>query len=287
MALNNLDWNDIWTEMMQANQKNDHEKRGDCANLWDSRENAERFWERSRKNKARVEKTLNELPLDPNYSVLDVGAGPGSLAIPLAERVSHVTAVEPGKGMLEILQENIDQYGLDNISCVNKCWEDLDVDNDLKGLHDIVIASFSLGMPDIRKAIEKMQAASSKYVCLYWFAGETPWDAHSRKLWPLLYGKEYIPSPRCDVLYNVLYNMGIYPDMHVFPLEYNNSFSSMDEAVDFFKSRYTIDNQQQEEIIRNYLEEVLEKQGDHLVESGHTTRVKLWWQLQTEEQKSR
>lgn len=278
MKTNSIDWNEVWKKMMQANRKADNKNRGDCANLWDSRENAERFWKRSCENRDRVEKTLDELPLTPDYRLLDIGAGPGSLAIPLSERVSHVTAVEPGRGMLEILQENIDREGVENIDCVNKRWEDVDVETDLKGPYDIVIASFSLGMPDIKEAIGKMQDVSSKYVCLYWFAGETPWDDHSYKLWPILYGKNYTPSPRCDILYNVLYSMGIYPHMHVFPLGYNNSFSSMDEAFDFFKSRYSIETEQQEKIIRDYLENILENQDNRFVENGQSTRVKLWWE---------
>jgi 16S rRNA A1518/A1519 N6-dimethyltransferase RsmA/KsgA/DIM1 with predicted DNA glycosylase/AP lyase activity len=37
--------------------------------------------------------------------VPDIGAGPGTLAIPLAPRVKEITAVEPGAGMVSILQE--------------------------------------------------------------------------------------------------------------------------------------------------------------------------------------
>ncbi len=264
--------------MMQANRRADHQDRGNCATLWDSRENAERFWKRSQENKRRIEKTLNELPLKEDSRVLDIGAGPGSLAIPLSERVAHVTAVEPGKGMMELLQENISNFGISNIGCVNKRWEDLNVKEDLEGPYDVVIASFSLGMPDIRSAIEKMQMASSGHICLYWFAGETPWEEHSTNLWPAMYGKEYTPGPKCDVLYNLLYSMGIYPDMHVFPIEYTNSFCSIDEALDYFRSRYTIDTEQQEMVLRNYLEETLEPQDGQFVDCGHSTRVKIWWE---------
>lgn len=263
--------------MMQANRNEDHKDRGDCAKQWNSRKNAERFWKKSQENKGRIEKTLNELPLSKDSRVLDIGAGPGNLTIPLSEKVAHVTAVEPGRGMIELLRDNIKQYGIDNIDCVNKRWEDLDVEKDLNGPYDIVIASFSLGMLNIKEAIEKMQIASSGHICLYWFAGDTPWDIHSCNLWPALYGKDFTSGPRCDVLYNVLYNMGIYPDIHVFPLEYNNSFSSMDEAVDYFKSSYTINTEQQETMLREYLEETLEKQDEQLVDHGHSTRVKIWW----------
>lgn len=277
MKNKSIDWNMVWMEMMQANRKADHQDRGNCATLWDSRENAERFWKRSQDNRERIEKTLNELPLTKDSRVLDIGAGPGSLAIPLSERVGHVTAVEPGKGMMELLQENISNSGIGNIGCVNKRWEDLDVEKDLEGPYDVVIASFSLGMPDIRDAIEKMQHVCSGHINLYWFAGETPWEEHSTNLWPAMYGKEYSPGPKCNVLYNLLYSMGIYPDMHVFPLEFVNSFGSMDEAFDYFSSRYTIDTEQQEAVLRNYLKDTLEEQDGQFVDRGHSTRVKVWW----------
>jgi SAM-dependent methyltransferase len=276
MNENTIAWNDIWKELMDGHQSSDH--KGSGTSLWDSKENAERFWKRSQENRERVGKTINELPITADSRILDIGAGPGSLAIPLTERVSHVTAVEPAKGMIDVLQENIKTYGIDNISCVNKRWEDLDVENDLDGPYDVVIASYSLGMPDIQDAIRKMEAASSKYICLYWFAGESPWEYHSRILHPALYGKEYVAGPKCDVLYNVLYNMGIYPDMHVFPLEYTNRFSSIDEAVDEFRSRYEIDTQQQETILRDYLQSLLEKEDELLVNRGFSTRVKIFWE---------
>ncbi len=60
---------------------------------------------------------------------------------------------------------------------------------------------------------------SSGYVYLYWFEGDASWDIHSRNLWPMLHGCRYIQGPKADILYNVLYNMGIYPNVKVFPFE--------------------------------------------------------------------
>jgi precorrin-6B methylase 2 len=60
------------------------------------------------------------MALTPESRVLDIGAGPGSLAIPLAEMVAHVTAVEPAEGMMEILKQNMETYGTRNIDCVYK-----------------------------------------------------------------------------------------------------------------------------------------------------------------------
>ncbi len=275
MEQGKIDWNDVWKELMAGQQISDSE--GNNA-LWNKKDNAERFWKRSQGNSKITEKTLSELPLTPQSRVLDIGAGPGRLAIPIAEQVAHVTAVEPAEGMKDLLLENVAKQGISNINCVSKRWEDIDVANDLESTYDLVIASFSLGMPGIREAILKMEQASSKHVYLYWFAGGTPWEEHSVNLWPKLYGKSYVCGPKCDVLYNVLYDMGIYPDMRVFPLEYINQFSSMDEAMDFFRSRYVIETQEQESILLNYLGNMLVQENGQFVERGISIRVRICWE---------
>jgi 16S rRNA G527 N7-methylase RsmG len=213
-----IDWNEIWKDTLEKQLRSN--RNVDCSTIWYGKENARRFWRMFQDDKARAmtEKRIEGMKLSPDSRVLDIGAGPGTLAIPIAQRVAHVTAVEPSEGMVSVMRDNIDEYGLENVECVHKDWEAVDVESDLSAPYDVVFASYSLGMKDIRASVQKMLDASSKYVYLYWFAGETSWDMHSRKLWPLLHGREYQPAPKCDVLYNVLYDMGIYPNVSVFSL---------------------------------------------------------------------
>lgn len=58
-------------------------------------------------------------------TVIDVGAGTGFLAIPLAEMGFHVTAVEPAGAMLEIFREKIEGADLP-IDFQQATWEDFD-----------------------------------------------------------------------------------------------------------------------------------------------------------------
>ncbi|WP_135612701.1 class I SAM-dependent methyltransferase [Methanococcoides sp. AM1] len=277
MNENTIDWNEIWKN--QTLKQVESHCVVDCASIWEEKKNAKRFWEMSLANGGeRIEKTISGISISPDSKVLDVGAGPGTLAVPLAERVVHVTAVEPSEGMMNVLQDNISEYETDNITCVQKRWEDVNVEVDLEAPYDVVIASFSLGMPDIRESIQKMIDASSRYVYLYWFAGEPSWDIHYRTLWPSLHDSDYHPGPKCDVLYNVLYQMGIYPHAEVFPLEHVNRFHSVDEAVEYSRSHYKITTDRQESVLRDYLEEVLEKDNDSLIMRGSTNRVKMWWE---------
>ncbi len=276
MIIENIDWNDVWTIRTK-----DHLECGnktECASIWEEKEAAKKFWQMSQRDgQKRARETIKSLNLTPDSRVLDIGAGPGSLAIPISEQVAHVTAVEPSTGMLEVLQENIDEFGSNNITCVKKLWEDIDVEKDLDGPYDVIIASFSLGMPDIRKAIEDMQAVSSGYIYLYWFAGETSWNLHSKKIWPKLHGREYCSMPKCNILYNVLYGMGIYPNMSTFKLGRIERYASIYEAVDDLSSHFSVSTEEHRSILAEYLESTLEKDGDGYLYDATSTRVKIWW----------
>lgn len=273
-----IDWNEIWKNTLEKQLKSN--RNVDCSTIWYSKENARRFWRMFQDDKARAitEKRIEGMKLSPESRVLDIGAGPGTLAIPIAQRVAHVTAVEPSEGMVSVMRENIDEYGLENVECVHKDWEAVDIESDLSAPYDVVFASYSLGMKDIRTSVQKMLDASSKYVYLYWFAGETSWDMHSRKLWPLLHGREYQPAPKCDVLYNVLYDMEIYPNVSVFPFEHVHRYATLDEAVEDFKSYYNASSDTQAAILRDYFEGVLEEDNGALIQRGWSTRVKMWWE---------
>jgi ubiquinone/menaquinone biosynthesis C-methylase UbiE len=216
--------------------------------------------------------------ITPDSRVLDIGAGPGTLAIPFAGKAAHVTAVEPAEGMCSVMREKMAEFGVGNISIVQKRWEDVNVDADLQPPYDVVIASFSLGMPDIRAAIEKMIQTSSKYIYLYHFAGPTSWDRQWQELWQKLHGRAYQPGPKSDVLYNVLYQMGIYPSVSAFRLEHNQPYASLDEAVTALAPQAQAESEDQKAVLREYLRGVLREKNGALVLPGSSIRVKMWWE---------
>ncbi len=275
-----IDWNKVWKDTLEKQLALN--RNVDCSSIWHGEKNARQFWRMFQDDKARAvtEKRIKDLKLSPDSRVLDIGSGPGTLAIPIARQVAHVTAVEPSDGMMNVMQENIKEYGIENIDTVHKDWEAVDVRSDLSAPYDVVFASYSLGMKDIRASIRKMMDASSKYIYLYWFAGETSWDIHSRKLWPSLHGCEYQPAPKCNVLYNVLYDMEIYPNVSVFPFEHIHRYANFEEAVEDFKSYYNVTSDSQETVLRDYLEGILEPDNGNLIQrGGWSTRVKMWWEI--------
>ncbi len=144
--LKDIDWNEIWAKQMERNRESSPGR--DCARIWESRDRALRFWDMCRQERSRIDRAVWEMDLSPQSRVLDIGAGPGTLAIPMAQKAAWVTAVEPAKGMVCVLREKMAEFGTSNINVVQKRWEEVDVQADLQPPYDVVIASFSLGMQD-------------------------------------------------------------------------------------------------------------------------------------------
>lgn len=277
MTYRDIDWNTVWKDLYEKNAE--CRGSGECASIWESREKALDFLNQSQENPERIQHIIDGLPIRVESAVLDIGAGPGTLAVPLAGRVARVTAVEPAAGMVEVMEEYAAEEGVSNLRIVQKRWEEIDPATDLGGPYDLIVASYSLGMPDIRAAVEAMCEASSGWVYLFWFAGTTAWEQAMVDLWPRLHGREYHRGPKADVLFNVLYSMGICPNMETVRMEHVRRFPDIEAAVDEFREQYRITSPAQEGILREYLAATLSENGDGFQHSGMMTRVKIWWEV--------
>lgn len=270
------DWNEIWKQR-QALQESSKIS-GDATHNWNKRENAERYDANARSEyDDRVKMTLAALPVTSNSRVLDIGAGPGTLAIPLAPRVREVTAVEPGAGMVEVLRKHADREGIRNITCVQKLWEDVDPSTDLAAPYDIVVASLSLTMHDIRSALQQMDAVSSGSVHLFWFVDMPFWERISADLQEPLHGRPSYPGPKADCLFGVLYQMGIYPDVTMLPMAKEYRFRSRDEMLTFFQKRFGAETVEQIRIVDEYVSPLIRQQGNDVVISGDSTFAHVQW----------
>lgn len=154
--------------------------------------------------------------LQPGFRVLDIGAGPGSFALPLAARVRRVTALEPAAGMAEILRRRIKQRALRNLDVDQRAWGQVELEREgWAGAFDLVFASMSPGV-DGPEALERMNRASRGFCFLGGWSGAQwgRWGQARSELWPLLFGEPQGQYPH-DLLYafGLLYARGFRPEL--------------------------------------------------------------------------
>ncbi|MBP2146831.1 SAM-dependent methyltransferase [Methanofollis sp. W23] len=272
MGMGNLDWNQIWKDQVRENRSVPGFKSG--TDLWKKKKVAEEY----RAPAERVKTTLALLPLGPTLSVLDIGAGPGTLAIPLAGQVRSITAVEPAAGMASVIREKTDVGACRNLRVVQERWEDVVPACDLDGPYDLVLASFSLGMEDLAGALEKMDAVSSGSVHLFWFADVPGWERHYLEIWPSLHAAQYRPVPKADVVFNLLWQRGKHPDLVQMPLVQEEWFRDLDEAFFHYAPKFGVADVRQEGVLRTALERWLVREGEMLVMRERSHAAHIWWE---------
>lgn len=194
-----------WDEQMTAWQECQARTGRRWLSDWESEQAARRYWELVwRYQPERLRLLISKLGPVAGKRILDIGSGPGVLAIPLAEAGAAVTAVEPSAAMLRFLREMASARKSPEIYCHVRRWEDLDPARDLNGNQpfDIVLASLSLLMVGLRECLLKMRQVCSPdgQVFLLWTRGQNQWTDELRWLYPELYGFDYVPKPGADLL---------------------------------------------------------------------------------------
>ncbi|ACL15401.1 class I SAM-dependent methyltransferase [Methanosphaerula palustris] len=270
------DWNQVWQRSQQRYDATPSYH--DSVHLWGEKKNAARYDLNSREQySARVQQTIRDLHPNRKERVLDIGAGPGTLALPLSPLVRSVTTVEPAGGMVEVLKEHIQSEGIDNITCIQKRWEDVNSTEDLAPPYDLVIVSFSLVMIDLWAAISKMNQVTDGLVALYWFVDNSFWEQQYLTLWPELHHAHFSPGPKADIVFNLLYQHGIYADIRMFPADKTYRFRDMEEAYQFFAPRFSITDQRQEGVLRTHLDLTRVVIPDGVLFTSPSTYARISW----------
>ena len=266
-----MDWDEIWRERLISSSM---PKPDAYSDWWDSVESARRYLKDygggNGDGQDRIQWSIENLGLKPDSRVLEIGSGPGVLSVPIAKKVSHVTVVEPSAGMLQVLNEYAQEEGVDNIRCIEKRWEDV-TDDDITSPFDVVFASMSLGMPEIRSAIEKMNRYSSGTVTLIWFADEPGFEKIYRYILPEITGMEHSPMPKADILFNLAYSLGLYPEASYCKFSLCQKFADEDEVAEFFRYQHHIKFDKESEVFKRYMNEHMKKS-----ESGEIEHTELY-----------
>lgn len=209
--------------------------------------------------------------LDPSVSVLDIGAGSGRYAIPLAKRCKSVHALDLSSEMLQFLECEIEKNNLDNIDLIKSAWPPM---TEEIGKFDV---SFSAMCPATRsvKALEAMSNVAKKHGVICQFTASTDNVVEALQRHQQI---EKVKGPHnnrnlLQSYFNILWEIGYQPDISYLHDTFviNMSFN---EALHTYQQRY-------EHVKAEQLGEVLssiQQEEDSIKVIKKTTLAVITWE---------
>ena len=212
--------------------------------------------------------------LGPNDTLMDVGAGGGRLALPLALHCRAVLAVEPSASMASVLQQQAQEFGIDNVSLAQSSWEDAQVEP-----ADLVLCSHVVYV--IRKIdtfIRKLDSHARQRVVIVVY--NAPPQSQIYPLWQLIHGRERLALPSLPQLLEVLEELGIDPQVDELPPQPARGYDTLQQAVEQISRRlYLAPGSPEAARLEQLLPEMLvEKDGVFQLKDAKPLRPSLvWW----------
>ena len=262
-----LDWDELWRNARAS-------KTWTSSGVKDWDEKAPSFSSRNQSSPF-VSQVLDLIPLTASATVLDIGCGPGTLAMPIASRVRSVTAVDYSAGMLSTLASLASPAGIRNIRTVQASWED-DWQAHGIGQHDITLASRSLAVADLRGALQRLDRYASSFAFIVDRISPTPFDPEAFAA----VGRSFDGGPDYIYVLNTLYDMGIHANVRIISLERETRFADLDDAMRSYGWMIKNMSAGEEASLRRYLETKCRPADDGriVVERGFTPRwACIWW----------
>lgn len=221
--LGSHDWNEEWMRLQELRN------RIDDAGFWDKRSLS---YSTKDAPHTYVDDFLQRAQIKPGEEVFDMGCGPGVLALPLARKGHRVIAADFSQGMIERLVQSRKELELEQPITKVMSWED---DWEAHGVHrdafDVCLASRSIAVLDMRRALLKLTYCARRRVCI------SVATAFSPRVDSSFLAEVGIENPYpSDASYamNILFQMGIYPELSIIKSERSYTFNSFEEGLEIF-----------------------------------------------------
>ncbi len=224
ILLGAADWNTEWKSLQEIRRKNDKSE------YWNKRS---MDFDKPGKVSTYVQDLLSRAHIEAGSTVLDMGCGTGSVALPLARAGHTVIAADFSEGMIAEAQRRFAAEELDSIETHVMAWEDDWAEKGLgKNSVDIVLASRSLGVFDLASALDKMNFAARKRCIATMSCGQSPrMDSRILAACGLAntHGRDY------QYAWNILTNKGYHVDCSFIYSERKDTFDSIEAGFEDFK----------------------------------------------------
>lgn len=279
MELSTIDWNMIWKEASNnspwagLSKKDYWNKRAD---KFDKMNHGVTSDSGKMDNNDYITNMLERIETSSEYTVLDIGCGPGTLAIPLAKKVKSVTGLDISSEMLKHLKNNAKKNGLNNINFINCSWDDAVVNRDVEP-HDIVIASRSLMPLDLKETLEKVVSVAKHAVYITLPIVHLPFDCEAYQA----IGRDNKKHISYICAFNMLYQMGIQANTEILSSQVKVKFFSIEDAINNLQAKTDPFTDIEKTKLKEFLEQKFSEQGNSPVfeHEGFSKWALIWWRV--------
>ena len=147
----------------------------------------------------------------PDEMWLDIGAGAGRFALPLALRVREVIALDPSLGMLDALRDGAERHGIRNVRLIHARWP-MDPGVGAAPRADVaLIAHLGYDVEAIGAFLDAMEAAADR-LCVAVMADRVP-SALAGPFWPVVHGEQRAELPALGEFLAIVRARGGYPSV--------------------------------------------------------------------------
>ena len=167
----------------------------------------------------------------PGETLLDVGAGGGRLALPLALTCRSVTAVEPSPSMCAVLRDTAAEFNIGNVSLVESGWLEASVEP-----ADVALSSHVFYViEDIEAFVRKMNDHARRLALAVLFRASPL--SQLAGLWEQVHGEKRHTLPCLPQFLPVLDEMGIRYEITELPQQGTMGFETFQQARETIASR--------------------------------------------------
>ncbi len=140
---------------------------------------------------------------EPGDRWLDIGAGAGRYALPLAFRVAEVIAVEPSASMRNALRSGREEHGLTNLRIVGAAWPAALAELGEPPVADVsFVAHVGYDIEQIGSFLDALEAAAAR-LCVAMLTDVSPASV-ADPFWPVVHGMARVPLPALPELAELL-----------------------------------------------------------------------------------
>jgi len=204
----------------------------------------------------------------PDETWIDLGAGGGRYALPIALHAKTVYAVEPSQGMRNVLAESAAENGIGNIETFDERWPG---ESHTPEADVCFICQVGYDIADIGPFVDEMEAHARR-LCVAVMFDKAPISEWA-PLWGAVHGEERVLLPAMSEFVSLLFARGRVPGIQLLsrPPRTYESIERLHTSAR--RPVWVLEGTPEDEKLRQAVEALSTKTPDGLVLNARPTRI--------------